>query len=1014
MECVAGYYGANCNISCSSGCRGDSCMKNGVCIECITGYYGEQCKDMCSKGCSGEVCYRNGTCACTDNFRGTYCDECVVGKYGENCQNECSFGCSILSCGKEDGSCLDGCKDGLYGINCSQKCTDIDSKCLKCSQLGGTCLMCNKGFYRNETGTCTTCNSNCNNGECNPETGKCINGCAERFWGDKCDFNCSSKCETCQQDSGICYSCTDFTVHGLYCNTSCSSLCFERKCELKTGFCSLGCSGDFFGHLCNTKCPENCLRSGAEMSCDNNGRCNNGCIDGFEETDCTVAALPVGPPVGAIVGGLIGCLVVIIGVVVAILFFRRRSIRLPFSDKSNRNSHTIIQANITDENELPLANERTYYNEGQIMRESKKTNQTGTRPLARMPVSVKQHESARVVTASENEIDLEIDDEKNTGLDKSSKDNQTYYNELGSSTKKSKIPIDQLVKYVDGKSPEAYSEEFENFSRGLVKPYVESQKKENMSKNRYKGIYPYDDSRVKVRGSGSSDYINASFINGYKKPKQYIATLGPMSNQLGDFSLFWRMIWQQRVEKIVMVTNMVEHSSPKCEQYWPNPGTTKKYGDIMVENRSEDEFAEFTRRTFTVTLGTEARTLHHLHFTCWPDKAIPDDVTAMIEFRQRVLSTQSPLNGPTVVHCSAGVGRTGTYIALDILTKEGEAEGAIDIAGCVTKMRKNRPNMVQTLGQYQFLHTAAVYSLTFDSKQIRGENFNQYMNKVTTQELNSLFTQLQHTVEKRSKDEAEAVERNKQHLNKNRANADIPGNENRPRLHLNLKPGASDYINAVYIHSFRIKKRYLVAQTPLSETIIDFLTLVVQESCSCIVSFEANMDKQKNIGMYYPAANQDILKKGTFQVSSSREENRTFYTERTLTIQHKEAGNSTDRSIQHLQYTDWDEMKNIPRSTTNFLSFLNVIEKVVKQQDDGPILVHCFDGAGKSGLFCVVSLLLTKMAVEHEVSVLNAVRKIKTTRRLAIPNQEQFVFCHGCVSEYLRSFEVYANFHEET
>ncbi|WAR17942.1 hypothetical protein MAR_032536 [Mya arenaria] len=115
------------------------------------------------------------------------------------------------------------------------------------------------------------------------------------------------------------------------------------------------------------------------------------------------------------------------------------------------------------------------------------------------------------------------------------------------------------------------------------------------------------------------------------------------------------------------------------------------------------------------------------------------------------------------------------------------------------------------------------------------------------------------------------------------------------------------------------------------------------------------MDKQKNIGMYYPTANQDVLKKGTFQVSSSREENRTFYTERTLTIQHKGAGNSTDRSIPHLQFTDWDEMKNIQRSTANFLSFLNVIENV-----------------------------------------------------------EQFVFCHGCVSEYLRSFEVYANFHEET
>ncbi|WAR17622.1 PTPRA-like protein [Mya arenaria] len=395
-------------------------------------------------------------------------------------------------------------------------------------------------------------------------------------------------------------------------------------------------------------------------------------------------------------------------------------------------------------------------------------------------------------------------------------------------------------------------------------------------------------------------------------------------------------------------------------------------------------------------------------------------------------------------------------------------------------------------GQYQFLHTAVVYSLTFDCKQIKGENFNEYMNRHSTQVLNTQFKfspcgflvsyvcwqwkcipehlfllspvkdrgslyqivafhvglfktlliskcisplalvlfevlrnikecnrrqffinasstktmlkyaslkclkyHLQQTLETRSKDETEAVERNKQHLSKNRANADIPGK-------------LQTYITEVFV----MKKRYLVAQTPLPETVIDFLTLAVQERCSCIVSFEADMEKQKNIGIYYPAANQEVLKKGTLQVSCSREENKTFYAERTLTIQHK--GTSTYRTIPHLQFTDWDEMENKPRSTTNFLSFLNVIDDVMKQQDDGPILVHCFDGAGKSGLFCVVSLLLHKMAVEHEVSVLNAVRKVKTTRRLAIPNQEQFVFCHGCVSEYLRSFDVYANFNDET
>ncbi|WAR17654.1 PTPRT-like protein, partial [Mya arenaria] len=519
------------------------------------------------------------------------------------------------------------------------------------------------------------------------------------------------------------------------------------------------------------------------------GICKFNCVDGYVGDDCS-EAVKAGPPVAAIAGGVTSGVVVIIGVAVALFFFRRSKIK--------QNGNNTLPANITAE-ENKETNEGVHFNEGGLKKELMK--QYSSRSSVNQPSAVTQHPYRHVVTASEIEIDLEIDDANNRSVANSSKDDQTYYNELGSSINQSNIPIGQLVKYVHGKSHEAFSADFKKFSIGLVKPYVESQKKENISKNRYKGIYPYDDSRVKVRDSGGSDYINASFIDGYKKPKEYIATLGPMSQQLGNFSLFWKMIWQQRVEKIVMVTNLIEQGSPKCEQYWPNPGTTRKYGDIKVESCSEDEYAEFTRRAFTVTMG-----------------------------------------------------------------------------------------------QYQFLHTAVVYSLPFDCKQIKGENFNEYMNKHTTR-------------------------------------------------------------------SFRMKKRYLVAQTPLPETVMDFLTLAVQERCSCIVSFEADMDKQKNIGIYYPAANQEVLNKGTFQVSCSREENKIFYAERTLTIQHK--GTSTYRTISHLQFTDWDEMENIPRSTTNFLSFLNVIDNVMKQQDDGPIL-------------------------------------------------EQFVFCHGCVSEYLRSFDVYANFSDDT
>ncbi|WAR18029.1 PTPRD-like protein [Mya arenaria] len=231
--------------------------------------------------------------------------------------------------------------------------------------------------------------------------------------------------------------------------------------------------------------------------------------------------------------------------------------------------------------------------------------------------------------------------------------------------------------------------------------------------------------------------------------------------------------------------------------------------------------------------------------------------------------------------------------------------------------------------------------------------------------LNTL-QQLQHTVEQRSKQEANAVKRNKQHLAKNRANADIPGDDNLPRLYLGLVTGSSDYINAVYIH---------------------------------------------NVGIYYPAENMQVLQKGSFEISSSRETRKPYYAIKSLTIRHKRAtGRPSEKTLSHMQFTEWDEMKNVPRSIEHFLTFLNDVEE--KGNKDGPILLHCFDGAGRTGLFCVVSLLLQKMAIEHEVSVLNAVRKVKAMRRLAVPNLDQFIFCHESVLEFLRAFDkdVYANF----
>ncbi|XP_052762310.1 receptor-type tyrosine-protein phosphatase epsilon-like [Mya arenaria] len=351
-------------------------------------------------------------------------------------------------------------------------------------------------------------------------------------------------------------------------------------------------------------------------------------------------------------------------------------------------------------------------------------------------------------------------------------DGGVYYNNANE-VNKTKVNVEALHAYVNEKTKRSFEEEFKKLPYGLTKSYEDSQKATNMSRNRYKGIYPYDDSRVKVWCNGT-DYINASFIDGYKRRNEYIATLGPMSKQLGDFGLFWEMVWQQKVEKVVMVTNLIEEEKEKCDKYWPDVGPSTRYGNVKVTCLSDYEYAEFTRRTFQISQSSEERKLYQFHFTSWPDRGVPEDVLSLIEFWKMVLNSSKKLNGPTLVHCSAGVGRTGTYIALDILTKEGEAEGSIDVPGCVLNMRRNRPNMIQTLEQYQFLHRALVHSLTLDCNPVKGKHYQQFVDNLRDSDKGELYQNAQFTPEQYSEEESQATERNKTNEGKSRANADIP------------------------------------------------------------------------------------------------------------------------------------------------------------------------------------------------------------------------------------------------
>lgn len=251
--------------------------------------------------------------------------------------------------------------------------------------------------------------------------------------------------------------------------------------------------------------------------------------------------------------------------------------------------------------------------------------------------------------------------------------------------------------------------EFKNLPEGAKFPAEEGKKPENKSRNRFRNILPYDHSRV-VLDKGGNDYINASYIDGIDSERQYIATQGPKDDTVAEF---WQMIWENNSGKVIMLANLIELGRPKCHQYWPNESNTTQFGGFVVKTVSEKENKSFTVRQIELQRAqdtTVTRTIHQLHFTTWPDHGTPA-VEELVSFHSGSTNIQTPLQGPDVVHCSAGVGRTGTYIALDALTKHGRYAASLDAYEYTLKMRKDRMNMIQTVNQYICLHEALAANL---------------------------------------------------------------------------------------------------------------------------------------------------------------------------------------------------------------------------------------------------------------------------------------------------------------
>ncbi|XP_035257894.1 receptor-type tyrosine-protein phosphatase O isoform X3 [Anguilla anguilla] len=274
----------------------------------------------------------------------------------------------------------------------------------------------------------------------------------------------------------------------------------------------------------------------------------------------------------------------------------------------------------------------------------------------------------------------------------------------------SPVQLDDFDAYLKDMSKDSaykFSLQFEELkSVGLDLSHEAADLPINRAKNRYTNILPYDFSRVKLismHNDEGSDYINANYIPGYKSPREYIATQGPLPETRNDF---WKMVLQQKCRVVVMLTQCNERRRVKCDHYWPFTDEPVAYGEIVVEMLSEKEAPEWTMRNFRLSYADETQDVLHANYTSWPDHGVPtvNAIESILQFVQIVRQHASRTKGPIVVHCSAGVGRTGTFIALDRLMQHIREHEFADILGLVSQMRSHRLCMVQTEEQYVFIH----------------------------------------------------------------------------------------------------------------------------------------------------------------------------------------------------------------------------------------------------------------------------------------------------------------------
>ncbi|XP_071250760.1 receptor-type tyrosine-protein phosphatase epsilon isoform X1 [Salvelinus alpinus] len=580
------------------------------------------------------------------------------------------------------------------------------------------------------------------------------------------------------------------------------------------------------------------------------------------------------------------------------------------------------------------------------------------------------------------------------------------------------IPVDCLEEETrirsadDGK---LFREEFNSLPSGYTQGTCqEANKEDNREKNRYPNILPYDHSRVvltQLDGNLCSDYVNASYIHGYTDNNKFIAAQGPKQDTVADF---WRMIWEQKTATIVMLTNLKERKEDKCYQYWPDQGCWT-YGNVRVAVEDFTVLVDYTIRKFCVQYqasdGTKpSRLVTQLHFTSWPDFGVPFSPIGMLKFLKKVKTVNSSFAGPIVVHCSAGVGRTGTFIVIDGVIDMMHQEQKIDVFGFVSKIRDQRSQLVQTDIQYSFIYQALLEYYLYGDTELDVSSLEGHLHKLHN--THAPFDRVGLEEEFRKLTNMRIMKENMRmgnlpaNMKKNRVLQIIPYDFNRVIMSMRRGQEFTDYINASFIDGYRQKDYFIATQGPLSHTVEDYWRMAWEWKCHSIVMLtELQEREQDKCFQYWPT--EDSVTYGDYTVEMKGDTVCDTFSVRDLVLTY--GPDKQTRLVRHFHFHGWPEI-GIPAEGKGMIDIIASVQRQQQQSGNHPIIVHCSAGAGRTGTFIALSNILERVKAEGLLDVFQTVKSLRMQRPHMVQTVEQYDFCYRVVQDFVDIFSDYANF----